>query len=346
MVEREYFNTGENRFFHVCTNGNALPWMFKDNTDFIIGINRIAICRHLTKVNVISYVLMDNHIHCLLQGTMPQCKDFINKYKQLTGKYIYSRHSITGHLRGLESRIIPIEDEENLLAVLAYIDRNPTVAGYRYLPSEYPWGSARYLFRAPSSNAIMGTSPDMQRKSLQNMTRESSQNVTLVLPPEMTMGHSPDMQRKSLQNMTSGIRRIAELPVRERYSLLGTRIELPQEWMVDENGMIIPSSFWDPSPVESIFKTPGRYLYFLSKKLEGDIDASISKWNSTFIPDKDLRAVVEQLAQSICGNKDIRTLTVSVRMAIARKLRYEYASTTKQIARLLHLDLDILKGYI
>ena len=237
MVEREYFNTGENRFFHVCTNGNALPWMFKDNTDFITGINRIAICRHLTKVNVISYVLMDNHIHCLLQGTMPQCKDFINKYKQLTGKYIYSRHSITGHLRGLESRIIPIEDEENLLAVLAYIDRNPTVAGYRYLPSEYPWGSARYLFRAPSSNAIMGT--------------------------------SPDMQRKSLQNMTSGIRRIAELPVRERYSLLGTRIELPQEWMVDENGMIIPSSFWDPSTVESIFKTPGRYLYFLSKNLKG-----------------------------------------------------------------------------
>ena len=211
--------------------------MFKDNTDFITGINRIAICRHLTKVNVISYVLMDNHIHCLLQGTMPQCKDFINKYKQLTGKYIYSRHSITGHLRGLESRIIPIEDEENLLAVLAYIDRNPTVAGYRYLPSEYPWGSARYLFRAPSSNAIMGT--------------------------------SPDMQRKSLQNMTSGIRRIAELPVRERYSLLGTRIELPQEWMVDENGMIIPSSFWDPSTVESIFKTPGRYLYFLSKNLKG-----------------------------------------------------------------------------
>ena len=121
---------------------------------------------------------------------------------------------------------------------------------------------------------------------------------------------------------------------------------MPDEWLIDSNGMIHPCTFWDPSIVESIFKTPGRYLYFLSKKLEGDIDASISKWNSTFIPDKDLRAVVEQLAQSSCGNKDIRTLTISSRMSIARKLRYEYASTTKQIARLLHLDPDILKGYI
>ena len=303
MVEREYFNIGENRFFHICTNGNALPWMFKDNTDFINGINRIAICQHLTKANVISYVLMDNHVHFLLQGTMPQCKDFINKYKHLTGKYIYSRYSIAGYLRGLESRIIPIEDEENLLAVLAYIDRNPTVAGYRYLPSEYPWGTARYLFK-------------------ESVFKESAAEIPYGTKPA------------------------AGLSLRTRQSILNTRIEVPDEWLIDSNGMIHPCTFWDPSIAESIFKTPGRYLYFLSKKLEGDIDASISKWNSTFIPDKDLRAVVEQLAQSSCGNKDIRTLTISSRMSIARKLRYEYASTTKQIARLLHLDPDILKGYI
>ena len=102
----------------------------------------------------------------------------------------------------------------------------------------------------------------------------------------------------------------------------------------------------DIALAESVFKTPGRYLYFLSKKLEGDIDASISKWNSTFIPDKDLRAVVEQLAQSIGGNKDIRTLAISHRLTIARKLRYDYASTPKQIARLLRMNLEMLKGYV
>ena len=123
-------------------------------------------------------------------------------------------------------------------------------------------------------------------------------------------------------------------------------MELPDDWMIDKNGMILPCFFMDITLAESVFKTPGRYLYFLSKKLEGDIDASISKWNSTFIPDKDLRIVVEQLAQSIGGVKDIRTLAIQHRLSIARKLRYDYASTPKQIARLLHLDLEMLKGYV
>ena len=184
------------------------------------------------------------------------------------------------------------------MAVLAYIDRNPIVAGFRLLPTEYPWGSARYMFK---------------RNSL-----------------------SPD----------PGAKRIGDMSKRAVQSLLGTRMELPDDWMIDKNGMILPCFFMDIALAESVFKTPGRYLYYLSKKLEGDIDASISKWNSTFIPDKDLRIVVEQLAQSMGGNKDIRTLAVQHRLSIARKLKYDYASTPKQIARLLHLDLEILKGYV
>ena len=298
MVEKGFSGRSDKRFFHVCTNGTALDWMFKDDIDFIHGINRIAICRHLIGVDVVSHVLMDNHVHFLLYGMMSGCKEFINKYKHLTGKYIYSRYGIEGHLRGLDSKIIPVEDEENLLAVLAYIDRNPIVAGFRLLPTEYPWGSARYMFK---------------RDSL-----------------------SPG----------PGAKRIGDMSKRAVQSLLGTRMELPDDWMIDKNGMILPCFFMDIALAESVFKTPGRYLYYLSKKLEGDIDASISKWNSTFIPDKDLRIVVEQLAQSMGGNKDIRTLAVQHRLSIARKLKYDYASTPKQIARLLHLDLEILKGYV
>ena len=298
MVEKGFSGRSDKRFFHVCTNGTALDWMFKDDFDFIHGINRIAICRHLTGVDVAAHVLMDNHVHFLLYGMMSGCKEFINKYKHLTGKYIYSRYGIEGHLRGIDSKIIPIEDEENLLAVLAYIDRNPIVAGYRLLPTEYPWGSARYMFKRNSME------PDPGGKRIGSMSKRAVQ------------------------------------------PLLGTRIELPGEWIIDKDGMILPCFFIDIALAESVFKTPGRYLYFLSKKLEGDIDASISKWNSTFIPDKDLRAVVEQLAQSIGGNKDIRTLAISHRLTIARKLRYDYASTPKQIARLLRMNLEMLKGYV
>ncbi len=293
MVERNFFN-GES-FYHVCTDGSHLPWMFRDEEDFLKGVNRIGVCSVLTDVKVVSYVLMDNHVHFVLEGSKPACKEFINKYKHLTGKYIYSRYSIVGHLRGLAASLIPIADLDNLLAVIAYIDRNPIVAGYRLLPTEYPWGTARYLFR--------GTAP-------------------------------------------LGVKSIGSMAVIERYSVLGTRVELPHHWQVDGQGMLVPTNFWDAAFVESLFKSPARYLYFLSKKLEGDIDATVSDLSRTFIPDKDLRVIVLKMTHQLFDITDTRLLNISQRLVLARKLRYEYASTVKQISRMLNLNPDILQGYI
>lgn len=303
MVEGYSFSFKAGNCFHVCTDGNVLPWMFKDDTDFANGITRIGICSFLSGVKVISYVLMDNHLHFLLAGPLPSCKDFITRYKHLTGKYIYSRYSIECHLRGLPTRIIPIEDEDNLLAVIAYIDRNPIVAGYRKLPSEYPWGTAQFVFK---ENNLPG-----REKNLCN--------------PLIPLG---------------------TISAKEKYEKLGTRTNLPGDWVMDHRGVLQPASFFDAGIIESLFKSPARYLYHLSKKLEGEIDATIHNGNKTFIPDKDLRHAVAELSAKMFGNADVRTLNIASRLNLARKLRYEYASTHKQIARMLHLDLESLKGYV
>ena len=298
MVERDFFNFGETGFFHVCTDGGALPWMFQDDKDFISGVNRIGVCSFLANVKVVSYVLMDNHVHFVLLGTMPLCKEFITRYKHLTGKYIYTRYSIKGHIRGVSARIIPIVDNDNLKAVISYIDRNPVVAGYKSLPVEYPWGSARYVFR-----------------------------------------ENPEAGK---ENMLA----IGTIPVRQMAGMLGTRVKLPNEWQVDNSGMIYPPCFLEEDIIEALFKSPVGYIYHLAKKMEGEIDAVICSGNRSFIPDKELRPVVTQLDADMFGNNDIRILNLSSRLVIARKLRYEYASTHKQIARMLHLDVEMLKGYI
>lgn len=300
MVEMDFFNGSGKHFFHVCTDGSALAWLFKDEFDYIKGINHIAICSFTTKAIVVSFVLMDNHVHFVLQGTMPTCKDFINRFKHLTGKYISSKYSIKGYLRGLSTRIIPIEDEEYLLAVLAYIDRNPIVAGYRCLPNEYRWGSARFVFRENSSRNTKG---------------EFSTTMTM-------------------------------LPARQRRILLGTHLNLPSHWSVDADGMIDPTCFIATGIQENLFKTPARYIYFLSRKLEGEIDSSIYNSTKSFIPDKDLRYIISQMAKELFNCDDVRILDIPSRLALARKLRYEYAFSQKQIARMLHLNLEILKGYV
>ena len=141
------WSSDEPGYFHICTDGNAVPWIFQDDEDFIAGVNRIGICAIISKTETVAYILMDNHGHFLMYGTLLACKQFINTYKVLTGKHISRKYKINNPLRDLPVEIIPIKNEEELMTTIAYLDRNSVVAGFKFLPSEYPWGSARYMFK-------------------------------------------------------------------------------------------------------------------------------------------------------------------------------------------------------
>lgn len=283
-------------FYHVCTDGSAIKWMFQDDKDFIAGVNRIAICHLIVGVSVMAYVLMDTHVHFVLYGTRLQCKEFINMYKRLTGKWIRTRYGISDHLRLLPTEVMCIDNEEQLLNTLAYLDRNPVVAGYKYLAGEYPWGSARFIFKSLSSGQFSWP--------------------------------------------------LSSLTKREQRSLLGTRVNLPEDWSVDDCGMVSPLSFLDVQKLESYFKTPARYSYFLAKKLEGLVEQGFVNSQKVFMPDKEMRPIVRKLVKELYGMDDIRELDFNMRLSVARKLRYGYASTIKQISRMVHLDKSVLEGFL
>lgn len=291
----------EKGYFHICTDGKAIPWMFQDDEDFIKGINRIGICIIKTGINVVAFVLMDNHLHFVLWGTMPECKKFITLYKRLTGIWILQKYGIGDYLHGLPTEIIRLESEESLANTIAYIDRNPLIAGYRYMPGEYPWGSSRYMFR---DNNNTDANPHFSEREISTFTR------------------------------------------REQKSILRSNIIVPSDWKVNEFGMLNPRSFIDVSGLEAYFKSPMRYSYFLSKKLEGAIEQEFKSSQKTFIPDKELRVIVNQLVKELYGVNGISRLGVNERLYIARKLRYDYASTLKQISRMVLLDKSALEGFI
>ncbi len=268
--------------------------MFKDIEDFVAGVNRIGICAIGTLVQVIAFVLMDNHVHFVLYGTMPQCKDFINKYKLLTGKWIGAKYGTRDYLRHLPSQLIHIEGSDQLLDTIAYLDRNPVVAGFRLIPSEYPWGSARYMFK---------------------------------------------------DRIVRNARRISDMNKAEIRKVLKTWVTLPQDWAIDSDGMLFPQEcFLDVELVERLFKSPISYLYHLSKKLEGRIEMQQGMYS--FIPDKELRPIVETLAKRLFGTDRINGLDFNSRIQLARKLRYDYASTPKQISRMLSFDPEVLTKFI
>ena len=284
-------------FFHICTDGHSLPWMFKDKEDFIAGVNRVGICSYVTEVEVINFVLMDNHAHMVAYAAIGKCKRFINQFKMLMGKWIRAKYGLEDYLKGLSVEIIPINDHESLLNTIAYIDRNSMVAGYRGMPMEYPWGTSRYIFR------------------------------------------------DSVNKVIEDSRAISEFTVRDIRSILKTRVRLPEHWLINSDGMILPISYINLSRLEDLFKSVNAYLFFLSKKLEGKVELEMENGRKTFTPDKELRPVAEKMAHEMFGCT-IADLDVSSKMKIARRLKSEYLASLKQASRMVQLKEELLEGFV
>jgi hypothetical protein len=106
----------------------------------------------------------------------------------------------------------------------------------------------------------------------------------------------------------------------------------------------MPYCFLSLDALNNLFHSPLRYLYYLSKKLEGKID--VQQGIKSFISDKEMRIVTRNLSKEMFDTEDVRTLNFESKIILARKLRYQYASTPKQVSRMLSLDVVTLSEFI
>ena len=79
---------GKPHFYHYATEGLKDDVLFGSVAEFIAGMNRIAVCLcrlgPAHPVQVICFVLMDNHVHFILYGLEEDCDLFMESYKQTT----------------------------------------------------------------------------------------------------------------------------------------------------------------------------------------------------------------------------------------------------------------------
>lgn len=136
-------------YYHYCSKGLEADILFNSVTEFIAGVNRIAVCYLMCltaghTVRIISFCLMDNHFHFLLYGEEDHCTEFINQYKKLTLMWIKTHQG-----RFLNGEIIighwPVS-RDKLHEKIVYLHRNPYAAGMKTLPFFYRWSSAGLLF--------------------------------------------------------------------------------------------------------------------------------------------------------------------------------------------------------
>ena len=139
--------------WHLCTPGDETAGViFRKREDFVFGMNMMALCAHLhsEKVELITFQLMSNHVHILLQGEQQDANDFFSDFKSRIGRYLRGQGR-QSDMKGFEATLHPILNITYLRNVLAYINRNGFLVDLWETPFSYPWGANSFYFNKYTS---------------------------------------------------------------------------------------------------------------------------------------------------------------------------------------------------
>ena len=75
-------------YYLVTTSHLESATLFRENADFIVGMNAVPLIAAYTGVVIVAFILMSNHVHFILYCTYSQALDFINGYKKHYSFYL------------------------------------------------------------------------------------------------------------------------------------------------------------------------------------------------------------------------------------------------------------------
>jgi putative transposase len=137
--------------YHVLNRGNGRRTVFHKDGDYAAFIKLLRQAGERVPVRLLAYCLMPNHFHLLL---WPHGDGELSGYMMwLLTAHVrrYHRHYHgSGHVYQGRFRSFPVQDDDHLLTVLRYAERNPVRAGLAAKAQDWPWSSAADHVRAPA----------------------------------------------------------------------------------------------------------------------------------------------------------------------------------------------------
>ena len=136
-----------NKYWLVTTDHLEDRLWFREEEDFRVGMNFVAIQAHGGKVKVLAFILMSNHVHFVLKGRWEDVQAFINGLKHRYSIYLREKYGIKEFLRGNNVDLRPVSlDNEEMERTVAYVHMNSVAANICAHPSQYPWGTGSVFF--------------------------------------------------------------------------------------------------------------------------------------------------------------------------------------------------------
>ena len=139
--------------FHVLNRAVARLPLFEKLTDYEAFERVLEEAWEREPLPIFAYVVMPNHWHFVVRPqTDTQVTEFFRWLTHTHTMRWHAHHGTegTGHLYQGRFKSFPIQEDEHLLAVLRYVERNPLRAQLCQAAEQWRWGSA---WRTSSGNA-------------------------------------------------------------------------------------------------------------------------------------------------------------------------------------------------
>lgn len=134
-------------FWLVTTDHLEDRIWFKDEEDFKVAMNIVAILSTMIGLRIVAFVLMSNHVHFILECDKALAKIFIDRFKKMYSQYYNKKYGTNAllHRNGVDYQEVAVGDESFERAV-AYVQMNSVAANICLHPSGYPWGTGPTFF--------------------------------------------------------------------------------------------------------------------------------------------------------------------------------------------------------
>jgi putative transposase len=129
--------------YHVLNRGNGRREVFFKDGDYRAFLKALGHACEEVPMRVLAYCLMPNHFHL---AVWPQADGDLSRWMHWllnahVRRYHQHYHS-SGHLWQGRFKAFPIQQDDHLLTVLRYIERNPVRAGLVARAEQWMWSSA------------------------------------------------------------------------------------------------------------------------------------------------------------------------------------------------------------
>ena len=151
-------------WYHALNRGNRREAVFHKPGDYDAFVEAMIDARARVPLDLLGYCLMPNHFHLVLR---PHVDGDLGRWMQwlLTAHARrYHRHyGTTGHVWQGRFKAFPVEDDDHLVTVLRYVERNALRAELVSRAEDWKWSSLPgwkrgdpLLWRARSRSAMRG----------------------------------------------------------------------------------------------------------------------------------------------------------------------------------------------